>query len=280
MEYAGGCHDGILIDDDIIDTEIYFTVMANDSNAVRVYASRAGTVIQGVVLKGNFVNQCNYGLFLDWEGLNCTVAYGNRWDIAAIDGNWGAGRKGIYANGTVSHQDFIYRGFLGAYTEDAISMTANGCHFEFSLNNGADPTILNNSINITGSNNYKVNLLYNRGRNSTCLATTTSNNLANFNGGMMLLGNHTIVRLNFATQLNAGSTRDFYVFNALCDGFSNNITIQPINQYQASIIKTCEDVSTYAGTDGNKVSKQIHIQVYAVETIPAATNLDCLLKVY
>jgi hypothetical protein len=278
-----GCGDGILIECDAtydvtLDNNIRGIVINDCDYAIRCLVHASGDTIQGYDIDFNFINGNTTGLMFDGSGFSPNVNL-NTFRLLAVEGA-GAGptARGINSNcAFLSGNVFDMSNFLGGCDSGGINIITNGSLFIFNASPASDE--INNLCSITGVGNKIINLGGARGYiGAPITAVTSSNDLANFNSGYKLISNDNIIRFTLGVQLNAGSTKDFYIHSVLVDGYSNLITVQPYNGNKACVFAAIQDVSIVAGVDENIVVGQILFRLYAIENM-AAGNYDFLVKV-
>lgn len=276
-----GCADGILIEFDdtfvnSVDNIISGIMINNCTNGIRMKLNANTDQMQGYRFNFNFFQVCTKCIYFDGAGLNPTDVIMNLFAIDCLDGGYTANSYGIYADCPINVHRFEVKNSFGGFATNGVRIDGNYNVFDFTTSATAD--YINTLLNIRGVGN-RIIVGDNAGYVTVPIAAvTTSNDLANFNGGKMLITNKNIIKLTLGVQLNAGSTKDFYVFSGCVDGYSNNISIQPVYVNKACVITALNDETTNAGVDGAIVANQILIRLHALENMPAA-DYTFLLKV-
>ena len=264
------------VNNECVDNTIEFNQINVCSYGPTFNAYNGSSIMQGNVIKGNFIVKCKTSLFFNCYESGTTPNWnGNYFEIQAIDALSLTNSNGILANAALNAMVFKIPAYFGGFSEYFINLAVGGNNNLFEIY--ANTITKASQINITGQGNMVTpyGFFCDNNKNIAIIAATATASQATFNNGDLI--NTKITSVSLAVPaLTAGEYADFYVYHAYTDGYTNKFVFN-LNSGADILVTACEDESVVGGVDGNLSPNQIHIRVTATGSVTAATYIGVLL---
>lgn len=235
-----GCAEGLVLEVNntnkiCADNTITFQVIneCSQSGIKFIYnaTTTSGVLMQGNILKGNFVVSCLYGTqFYDVNNGSLTNL---PWDdteidVFAVDAANITGSIGIYGNPSLppARCTWKHRGFFDAFDQAYIKASANSNIFQLAFS--AAPAYSKMQLGGIGNRIIEVSSGQQGGYGLTTpvALTTAGNTRSTFNSGNSLQNNRFLVSFNVPTDLTPLATATYYFYHPLMTKYSPKVTIE------------------------------------------------------
>jgi hypothetical protein len=270
----GACGVGVcfnVVSGSVLNCNVNFQTLYSSSIAVEYLSTVSNAVFQGNVVNGNFINGCGKAVYFNLASSDNACNLNYFW-VSAIDGLNGvssgvngSGFSCASGGGQPTQTTIQVPGFFGNITGPAFAIgNVNIC--EFSLQGSFTAFQFQTPVVATVYKN-----IYDRSSQQAIIpAVTACTDAASFNGGQPLFTMEQIFSIT-VPALAAGATADFYVFHAFTIGYTQMFDAVP--RFSQPLILSCvEDISVYAGVDGNVAANCVHIRVTAAAAVAASTH--------
>ena len=252
----------------VLDSNVEIQHVERCATAVWITADAVANVMQGNEIIINFIGETRTGIHFNAPGIEPNWD-SNKVTVQAFDPLLDPLAKYLYNDSAAPVARFTTTvdSWIGAMAAGAkyIDGEFSGLRAEFNI---ADAVVLDGQFDYSGIDNSVKT--YSDVRTSAYkTASLVANNKAGFNGGVALASNISKIEFPITTDFLAGTTRQFYIYNQLTDGFTNHFSVSPGEVNSQGVIWTfLIDQSTTNADEITLVALNV-----SGSTIPAGTNL-------
>lgn len=236
--------------------------------------------LQGNTVFSNFINGCNFGVWIDCASNQITGCNDCELRLGSIDGDSLGGAIGFACTTGIMNGPFLLecQSFMGNNPAGDIILANGGNGLTFIC--GWPAVLPYGNFQANGEGN-RVTVTFPQGGafNTPIACSTTSNNRAGYNGGAPIVSNYIYGSVHVPGGTGPGGIIDAYLYSPLTTGDSAMLDLTP-RIFGWGTFVTIEDISTVVGNFGvGPHANEIHLRFISSSTYIADTEERFMLQI-